>query len=177
MRASGIQGVLLLLREYRSIKGTAPVEAELMRIAGAFVTGGAILLIVIALMMDASVPTAMGRVHNLSLATQQQNILLVGVVLLLLGVILLIKAPGTRARKCPFCAEMIQPDAVVCHYCGRDVPKVAVADRGWFGTSPPPGMLPWREQVREARWILGFCVLLGLLFVVDYVFRFDWFKW
>ena len=25
-------------------------------------------------------------------------------------------------RKCPFCAEMIKVDAMVCRYCGRDVP-------------------------------------------------------
>lgn len=27
-------------------------------------------------------------------------------------------------RRCPFCAEMIRPDAVVCRYCQRDVPNV-----------------------------------------------------
>src|SRR5437660_8238121 len=25
-------------------------------------------------------------------------------------------------RKCPFCAESVKPDAVVCRYCGRELP-------------------------------------------------------
>jgi hypothetical protein len=27
-----------------------------------------------------------------------------------------------ETRKCPFCAELIKSEAVVCRFCGRDVP-------------------------------------------------------
>ena len=28
-------------------------------------------------------------------------------------------------RRCPSCAEMINPEAVVCRFCGRDMPTLA----------------------------------------------------
>ena len=40
----------------------------------------------------------------------------------LVGLLLFMLPP--RRRPCPFCAESIQPSAVVCRFCGREVSSV-----------------------------------------------------
>jgi hypothetical protein len=50
----------------------------------------------------------------------------VGWVVVLLGPDLKAQQEATRLRKCPYCAELVQPDAKVCKHCGRDIaPLVA----------------------------------------------------
>ncbi|MEY9590845.1 hypothetical protein ABIA06_003136 [Bradyrhizobium yuanmingense] len=44
----------------------------------------------------------------------------------LFGAVRFDEVDGDRARKCPFCAEYIKREAIVCKHCGRDlVPKDA----------------------------------------------------
>lgn len=51
------------------------------------------------------------------------------------------------ARKCPFCAELIRREAVVCRYCGRELVQEAPA-------AAPRGA-HFRTRAEYERWIAG----------------------
>lgn len=66
-----------------------------------------------------------------------------GWAVLVVGAGMLIAAPLARPsvgsmplRKCPFCAELIQPEAVICRHCRRDVPAFEASESDAAGLTP-----------------------------------------
>ena len=47
----------------------------------------------------------------------------VGLIILIIFVSTSSKKQQNSFKKSPFCAELIQPEAIVCRFCGRDIPK------------------------------------------------------
>lgn len=71
------------------------------------------------------------EVYNLSLASERNLNLTIAAVITVIGAILFgfgsTQTSGNSnpsARKCPFCAESIQPEAIVCKHCKSDLSAI-----------------------------------------------------
>lgn len=99
-----------------------------MRLFGVLIAVVSGLLLMGALAMDTSVPTATGkRVHNIGLMRGQENAVMLGIGGLVVAALFIAlggKKSGTSdpEKQCPHCAERIKLAAKVCRFCGKDVP-------------------------------------------------------
>lgn len=105
-----------------------------MKIIGFLVLVIGLIGLAFSLGLDTAVLTSHGgRVHNIGLINERQNYLIVSIALSVVGAIVCsmgFRNGGQRLfsvtdngqnRNCPYCAEQIKAQAVVCRFCSKNV--------------------------------------------------------
>ena len=105
------------------------------------------------LIMDTSVASPLGgRINNIGLINDKQNLLLVFAACSIVGAIFVAfegnriparvplpaasMTPWRIERKCPFCAEQIKAEAVICRYCQKEMPPESGSPSNLVKSSP-----------------------------------------
>lgn len=65
------------------------------------------------------------------------------------------RVQGGTQKRCPFCAELIRTEAIVCRFCGRDMPNAADPPQSESCAAASP-----QENDSVVTWIIWIVLLL-----------------
>lgn len=104
-----------------------------MKTLGILLGIAAVLSLLFGFNVDTTVSSELGRVHNIGLMSERQNIIICGAAMLVAAALLLAFSSRTGNsiaenthgyRKCLSCAELVKIEATVCRHCQRDLPSL-----------------------------------------------------